>query len=184
MRLWQGCCPMPQASLLICLSPRILTCLLFGSVTGEDCPKMTATPLDKNITHPRLFPQIPACPFFSPGILPAHKDPLLHQNTALDGGDSAWRAPPTAVLGHQRRSPPPPKKKVTLLSQGVIRDHRRNLQSGFTKKTGKECAPRQARPDRWHHSGAGAGGRAEELRLCDGCPQVAELHRGTAMHGK
>lgn len=140
-------------------------------------------PLDKNITHPRLFPQIPACPFFSSGTLPAHKDPLLHQNTALDGGDSAWRAPPAAVLGHQRRSPPP-KKKVTLLSQGVIRDYRRNLQSGFTKKTGKECAPRQARPDRWHHSGAGAGGRAEELRLCDGCPQVAELHRGTAMHGK
>lgn len=58
MRQWQGCCPMPQASLLICLSPRILTCLLFGSVTGEDCPKMTATILSTKTLHtPDSFPR-------------------------------------------------------------------------------------------------------------------------------
>lgn len=59
-------------------------------------------PLYKNITQPRLFPQIPAYPFFSSGILFPHKDPLLHQNTALDDGDSAWRAPLAAALGHQK----------------------------------------------------------------------------------
>lgn len=144
-------------------------------------------PLDKNITQPRLFPQIPACPFFSSDILPPHKDPLLHQNTALDGGDSAWRAPPTAVLGHQRGSPTTIPKKGDTAFPGYDKGPQEELtvSSSFTKETGKEHAPRQARPDRWHHSGAGdGGGKAEELRLCDGCPQVAELHRGTAMHGK
>lgn len=176
---------MPQASLLICLSPRILTCLLFGSVTGEDCHKMTATILStKTLHNPDSFPRsLPA--------LSSLQASSLHTKTPCYIKTQPWMVvtQPGELLQQRywviKGVPPHPKKKVTLLSQGMIRDHRRILQSGITKKTGKECAPRQARPDRWHHSGAGdGGGRVEELRLCDGCPQVAELHRGTAMHGK
>lgn len=88
-------------------------------------------PLYKNIIQPRLFPQNPACLFFSSGILLPHKDPLLHQNTALEDGDSAWRAPLAAVLGHQRGSPP-------QKSDTAVLGYDKGLQEEFTVRLYKE----------------------------------------------